>query len=578
MRPLIYENVNVDSELAYRLLKSYARLEGKEYRPESIFGMDQHGWPGDWEGRTILALVLLARATGRKPAFLKRRLNCLEEEVNERGYLKGIMPEGEADEQQLSGHSWLLRGLLEYYLWTGERKCEKRIKEIVKNLYLPVKGMYGNYPLKEKVRKREGGEAGNLQEGVVNGWHLSSDIGCSYICMDGLSQYYEVFRDPEVEELLDEMCENFQKIDFLGASMQTHASLTACRGVLRYYRCTGRKELLDFSKRLFDYYQDYGMTENYANFNWFGRPYWTEPCAVIDSYMIAMQLFMATGEHAYLDIANRIYFNGICHGQRFNGGFGCDFCAGAQPVQKFLGVKEKAYEAYWCCSMRGVEGLTYAAVCGVLEDGKDMYITGPASGTYTDGNMSLQISSDDWIEGRQKILVTKCTSTEINASYENAFEKDKTGENAAKEKTSCRIFCYLPENCDEAVTLTRNGLQEAAFVEKGWIVISAEEGDVLEVAFRMGFQVKPPVSKTTDAGFKTYWHGVQMLGVHTVGSESGVAAADEPAGQEATMNEETLTYLGKGVYTDGVHMLRPFGDSIYLEKRDLIRRKVQVLF
>ena len=559
MRPLLYENVNVDSELAYRLVKSYARLEGKEYRPESIFGMDQHGWPGDWEGRTILALVLLARATGRKPAFLKRILECLEEEVNERGYLKGIMPEGEADEQQLSGHSWLLRGLLEYYIWTGDQKCEKRIKEIVKNLYLPVKGMYAAYPLKEEVRKREGGEAGNLQEGVVNGWRLSSDIGCSYICMDGLSQYYEVFRNPEVKELLDEMCENFQKIDFLGASMQTHASLTACRGILRYYRCTGRAELLNFAKKLFAYYRDYGMTENYANFNWFGRPYWTEPCAVIDSYMIAMQLFMATGEHTYLDTANRIYFNGISHGQRFNGGFGCDCCTGSQPSQRFLMVKEKAYEAYWCCSMRGAEGLAYAVTCGVLEDGKNMYITGPASGTYTGSIMTLQISSDDWNEGIQKIQVKKCIGSEENVSPERPI-----------------IYCYLPEGCGGEVTLTRNGLREEAIVEKGWMVILAEEGDMLEVTFRVGFQVKDPISKTTEAGYKTYWHGVQMLGVHSMETATGVT--DEPVIQEVIINEEGLTYLGKGVYTDGVHMLQPFGDSIYLEKEELIRRKVQVLF
>ena len=561
MRPLIYEHVNVDSELAYRLIKSYARLEGKEYRPESIFGMDQHGWPGDWEGRTILALVLLARATGRRPAFLKRILNCLEEEVNERGYLKGIMPEGEADEQQLSGHSWLLRGLLEYYLWTGDPVCEKRIREIVKNLYLPVKGMYGAYPLDEKVRNHEGGEAGNLQEGVVNGWRLSSDIGCSYICMDGLSQYYEVFGDPEVGELLEEMCEHFQKIDFLGASMQTHASLTACRGILRYYRCTGREELLAFAEKLFAYYQDHGMTENYANFNWFGRPYWTEPCAVIDSYMVAMQLFMATGAHAYLDTANRIYFNGICHGQRANGGFGCDFCTGSYSVQKFLQVKERAYEAYWCCSMRGAEGLTYAAVCGVLEEGEDLYITGPASGTYVGTDMTLQISSDDWMEGRQRIEVTRCTG-------------------------AGRICCYLPEGCDRAVTLTRNGRQERAVVEKGWVVLSAEEGDVLEVTFRIELQVKAPVSKTTDAGLKTYWHGVQMLGVHTMGDGSGRAtgigaagkAATEAAAGEVSINETALTYLGKGVYTDGVHTLQPYGDCIYVEKEELIRRKVQVLF
>lgn len=41
------------------------------YRPEQIFGADQNGWPGDWEGRTILALALEEAVTHRRLPFLR---------------------------------------------------------------------------------------------------------------------------------------------------------------------------------------------------------------------------------------------------------------------------------------------------------------------------------------------------------------------------------------------------------------------------------------------------------------------------------------------------------------------------
>lgn len=63
----------------------------------------------------------------------------LESEFNERGYLKDILPAGMANEQQLSGHNWLLRGLLELYLWRGDAKIRRWAQAIVENLYLPVK-------------------------------------------------------------------------------------------------------------------------------------------------------------------------------------------------------------------------------------------------------------------------------------------------------------------------------------------------------------------------------------------------------------------------------------------------------
>lgn len=139
MRVPAYEGVKAEGELGFRLAKNFARLEDTEYRPDVLFEIEKNGWAGDWEGRTVLALVLLSRTTGQKAAYLDEILDKLEEEMNPKGYLKGILPDGEADEQQLSGHNWLLRGLLEHYLWTGSERSERMARKIVENLYLPVR-------------------------------------------------------------------------------------------------------------------------------------------------------------------------------------------------------------------------------------------------------------------------------------------------------------------------------------------------------------------------------------------------------------------------------------------------------
>ena len=60
----------VRGDLAYRLLLNYSILESYRYRADYIFTADKSAWYGDWEGRTILALVRLCEATGREPAFL----------------------------------------------------------------------------------------------------------------------------------------------------------------------------------------------------------------------------------------------------------------------------------------------------------------------------------------------------------------------------------------------------------------------------------------------------------------------------------------------------------------------------
>ena len=110
------------SDLGYRLTQSFSRNECKFYRPEIVWTADKNNWPGDWEGRTILALVSLAKATGKEPSYLEGILDLLPQKLNANGYMGEIYPNGAISEQQLAGNSWLLRGLIEYTMWKNTNK------------------------------------------------------------------------------------------------------------------------------------------------------------------------------------------------------------------------------------------------------------------------------------------------------------------------------------------------------------------------------------------------------------------------------------------------------------------------
>lgn len=362
------ENIRIFGDLQRRINLNYSRLESRHYRPNHIFGADKSGWPGDWEGRTILALVKLWSITGREPAYLREILKILPSKLNSMGYLGDIYGiDNETglrlfNEQQLSGHNWLLRGLLEYYILCRDESVKNIAINIVNNLFLPLIGNYKSYPISLKERDCGKGKYDGNICGKVGNWLISTDIGCAFICLDALSQAYDVLGICECKVLADEMLDVFSRIDFAKCAMQTHATLSATRGVLRLFSLTNDDKYLNCASNVFDIYISEGMTENYANFNWFSRPdSWTEPCAVIDSWICAMELYKFKNDYFYLYLANKIYRNAICYAQRVNGGFGCDRCV--TPSQRILSPNGGAdlTEAYWCCTMRGAEGLSSIA-------------------------------------------------------------------------------------------------------------------------------------------------------------------------------------------------------------------------
>jgi hypothetical protein len=230
------------------------------------------------------------------------------------------------------------------------------------------------------------GDVSGSNVGTVDGWHLSSDIGCAFMSIDGLSHAYCVTRDERVKALVDEMITVYLNIDKVALRAQTHCTLTAARGMIRMYHETGDDFYLCGAKDIMKLYAyGGGMSLTYQNLNWWGRPdTWTEPCAIVDSLMVAGELYRITKDKAYRRLAARIYHNGLATAQRENGGAGTDSVV-LGGTENYL--YSKKYEAYFCCTMRLAEGLRYISDNRELFSAhKNGYIS-KENGIYSDGDI-----------------------------------------------------------------------------------------------------------------------------------------------------------------------------------------------
>ncbi|MBR3288118.1 MAG: glycoside hydrolase family 127 protein [Bacteroidales bacterium] len=349
-------SITPTGELEARILRNYDKMETERYQPQNVFldSSTDQGWPGDTEGRTILALVRDAQSSGRAPKFLDEMIRLIPERLNAKGYI-GPIYEGKKNEQQLSGHGWFLRGLCEYYKWKKDPAVLDLIKGITYQLFMVNPEDYAAYPIDPKDRTQDVGEAIGSNDKTIGNWILSTDVGCIFIATDGLIEANELLHDPAIDKVINDVIGKFLVFDPVGIRAQAHATLTGCRALLRYCFAKDNPAYLHRVEEIWTLYKQYCMTENYENYNWFCRyNSHSEPCAIVDSYMVAYQLWQLTGNAAYLDDAELIYYNGICHTQHDHGGFGLDNNPGRALRTAELTVNRD--EVYWCCTMRGAEG------------------------------------------------------------------------------------------------------------------------------------------------------------------------------------------------------------------------------
>ena len=330
--------------------KSFQRLNRAPYTYETVFDGNP-GWPGDREGRALLAFLCHYHISGQKISCMEQMMRELPARTNPCLFFGDVPAEGNADEQQLSGHNWYMRALCDYAATFQDPLALRALKSTFENLYLPALPLYDDYPLERS--SAEGGVEGNIC-GKAHGWTLSTDVGCAFMCVDGVARYYALTGDERASVFLEKTIGIFLHADMVARGFQTHTSLTCLRGMLSFYETTRQEKYLRTVRREFDRYLRYGMTLTYENFNWFGREdTWTEPCAVVDSLLLAVELYKITGEQRYRTLARRIWANGLQFCQRDNGGVGTNKCVTEkQPVLRISG-----YEASQCCTMRYAEAL-----------------------------------------------------------------------------------------------------------------------------------------------------------------------------------------------------------------------------
>lgn len=388
-------------DLWTRLNLNFTRLEEAKYYPENVYQRENQAkkWPGDTEGRTLLAWILLEQACGRPARYLEAMLERWPEEVNEAGYFGHLYTDG-ISEQQLSSHGWVLQALAELERLRPGGPARELAEPILANLFLPTEGAYVNYPSSPSDREQSGEYSGSHLE-QVGAWILSTDVGCFAIGMTGLIDATIAFGlKDRTAPLIEEMLSGFLAIDLEAIQAQTHATLTACRGMVLWAQATKNESLYAAARERYELYRQAAWTETYANYNWFGRPQWTEPCAMVDSLMVAMELWRFFDEAEFLHDAHRIWFNALGHGQRSNGGFGCDNCPGADGETELF---FKTKESHWCCTMRGGEGLSRMTQYQVARDPDGvLFLPFGLPGDFADGNQALSVRSGypysaDWV-------------------------------------------------------------------------------------------------------------------------------------------------------------------------------------
>jgi hypothetical protein len=541
-------------DLRRRLELNFGRLHDPEFSFEAATtAFTVREAPGDWVGRTLLGLTLDAQALGREAPRAGEIVRRWPGVCNERGYVGAAHPAGKADENQVGGHNAMLRGLCEYYLWKKDAQALASIRRIIANLMLPTRELYAQYP-DHLLDKLKGGPVSGLtveNDGVWVG--LSTDIGTVFFTLDGLTQAYTIDPTPELRALIETMMARYAQLDIIALSAQTHATLTTLRGILRWHaEVEARPELLEIVRHRFGLYLDLARTEHHGNFNWFGRPDWTESCAIIDSFMLAVQLWQHTREPGYIAEAHRIYHNAICHHQRPNGGFGCDHCTGTRGerfVQAF-----KWFEAPWCCSMRGAEGLACAARYAAFTDAaaaRDVwlpfYFEGAVTVRAAGGTLGLRVAGEYPYAGRMSYAVTK-----------------------AEGAGPWRLRFFVPPGVTaESFAVRRGDARLATRVEEGLVLIETPLAvdDVLSVEFAITLGCEPAKYPEEFPAGRHFTHGVLLLGAETDAAVALPAVAD-------------LAPLGGGHYQcrRTKVLLTPIDGLTYLPEAVARTRRLQSVF
>ena len=237
-----------------------------------------------------------------------------------------------------------------------------------------------------------------LDEYKQEGQYASAYVTCVFEGMEGLINLYQLTGDKKYLDTAVKFADFHEQFDVVPVG-HSHGSVGQTGMLVRLYEATGNEKYLNRALARWELLVKDGYVNPAGSILeklWVSGYNRDEGCTEGDWLRLNLLLWKCTGQTKYLDMAERLYWNGIIPNQWPSGGFG----------HRFMGVDEKGAYAYlkpsqeslWCCSFH---------IPWALNDMNSYLAIGTSDGIYYNFvmpfNALVNIDRDIWEFSSHKV-------------------------------------------------------------------------------------------------------------------------------------------------------------------------------
>ena len=237
-----------------------------------------------------------------------------------------------------------------------------------------------------------------LDEYKQEGQYASAYVTCVFEGMEGLINLYQLTGDKKYLDTAVKFADFHEQFDVVPVG-HSHGSVGQTGMLVRLYEATGNEKYLNRALARWELLVKDGYVNPAGSILeklWVSGYNRDEGCTEGDWLRLNLLLWKCTGQTKYLDMAERLYWNGIIPNQWPSGGFG----------HRFMGVDEKGAYAYlkpsqeslWCCSFH---------IPWALNDMNSYLAVGTSDGIYYNFvmpfNALVNIDRDIWEFSSHKV-------------------------------------------------------------------------------------------------------------------------------------------------------------------------------
>ena len=408
---------------------------------------------GDVSGRWVGALATASVTYGDHFPTLTPVVQRILALQHPEGYFGKIFHFDHPDDNDLAllwGNGRLLIGLMEYHALTQDPATLASAKKLG-DFLVRLGSKYNSQAMADEFG--------------------ASHFASSYICWtqqtEGLAALYAATQDPRYRDLCKDIS---HRIDRRPAD-HVHGYLSSLRGTMSLHALAPDPALLALVEREWSSVMDSNdvLITGGVPEAWSPKRLRTEGCAECDWLRLNLQLWQATGNAKYLEMAERTIFNEFAMNQFATGDFGHGELD-PEGIPNYLRVR-----AWWCCTLHGMRAFADVSRSILHVEGTQATFALPVDGTHTSESLSLTSSSTLATNGTVTLQVKKATGQTLTIRH---------------------------PQWAQSIRITRNGIPTS-----GPSVASLKPGDTIAIIYAMSHR-NEPWAKTGEA----FWYGPWLLG------------------------------------------------------------------